>query len=243
MKKCFFVFLGILALGTGLQTFADDNEYTYRVSNYPNSQNSCDETAASLGKQISSALSIGITDIRTDETEDNLSCNINFIYSAPAPVHIESNVRTVISAIDVMGQGTYRSRKECLDALADQRDLFEKSSGMKSLLSYCYEETDVLSFGKTNRPFVLRIDGFGESLKHPLTATLDLIVGEANETRVEAEIFKSLQARGIDVAQVAFRRDVLGYAPVLLIRYLCTGQNCPSRLWRLSLDRMIHAKA
>ena len=37
------------------------------------------------------------------------------------------------------------------------------------------------------------------------------------------------------MAQVAFRRDVLGYAPVLLIRYYAPVE-LPLQVWRLSLD-------
>lgn len=146
-----FVFFS-LSLPAGGQT---THPYLYLVLGYPRGAESCLQTAVDMGEALRRATGVPIQSAHCDK-DAGTEYDLRIVYESAAELPLVSTEEKTGYA------GTYPTRARCEEDLAAQTDLFERLTGLKSFLAYCYVDESGLA-----KSIGIRIDAFGKPAQWP----------------------------------------------------------------------------
>lgn len=202
MKKIatllFVGFSAVLFSAERLDTF------DYRLASYPKNNETCENAGKTVSAEFQSGTGLIVDSVDTSENEDKTSCEIIILYRAEKRIRVYSTAPTLPSIIKGSVQGMYLSRNECEANASEQVALFEKLTGLKAVLTYCFADSSIMASFSGQTTYALRIDGFGQAKLVPFIGNLQLepSMTEAATVKTLAQVQSYLEAKGAVVAKI-----------------------------------------
>jgi hypothetical protein len=176
--------------------------------------------AADAGEVFARDAHVTVKDPHGVADPEGETCRVTLHYDAEHPLAVESTVGRDPVA------GTYATLEDCEADLAEQRQLFERFTGLKASFAYCSHPRNLAVLGEldmSNLPIALHIEGYGAAQEHVYTENVDLESPLLTSVS-SAAVASALASGGMHVAQVAVQNAIddgsLGpIAPTLKIRY------------------------
>lgn len=161
-----FMKLVFLALAwVGSVSLAEAKFFEYELPSFPNMEGNCNQTAIRAGQILTEAT--GVEVIRTVcDRETELGCDLRLAYNSETPL-LRVSTNGFLSLSSPIGR--YPDKIACEKNREEETRLFEASTGLKPVFSYCFRENDYDPLA-----WFPIIEGFGEPAKAPRVSTFFL---------------------------------------------------------------------
>ncbi len=146
------------------------NPYRYEIKNYP-AEVDCHDFALELETKFKSLNQIDQAKGRCVDIGETLSFVVEYVAEIPVEV-----VTTDLYGSAVVSGGWFKDRASCIQGLDAAVEMFEQATELEVFTSYCYKRPSA------RRPWVTKIDGFGEHQLKPRVAQQIMLGSFINET-------------------------------------------------------------
>lgn len=192
----------VLLVAASTPALAEDRLYAYRINGYP-AAGDCHAVAATIERDFVAATGIANATGRcADITPTQFAMEITYL--AEAPLKLVSTEDGSIGS-----NGVYARLATCELAVQREKDHFEAATGLTAVVAYCQRLES-----NAGRPYVARVDGFGEPTVRPFISWTMLLDPPATTTveDLEADVEAAFRARGFDVRSLRISQGFYGDA-------------------------------
>lgn len=171
------------------------NLYQFSIDGYPKTSPDCKVTAQEVAQQFAKGSGVTITGVKCRKINLH-SYDLQIFYSGQTESKVVSNDKWAI----------YPNLKSCEESLAKEKEFFETTTGLASVLSYCAEDTDPANNADGSVRFDPTLYAVGEPRSVIRSLALNIFEGGYLGTQKELqEILEKTKSKNLNMVQIVLQ--------------------------------------